>query len=248
MSPTLNVHLLPALTSPEALRDATVVVIDVLRATTTITHALAAGAEAVIPCGDIDRARELAAQLPGDSVCLGGERQGVKIEGFDLGNSPAEYSAEIVAGKTVVFTTTNGTQAMEFCREATRVFIGAFVNLAATCALLREASDVHLLCSGTQKKVTREDVLLAGALAGELEGNENTSWTMNDQARLAVNAWHDVESRLDQISLAQQLRDSQGGRNVTALGLKADIDAAAELDQFDLVGELDLNSWQIRSA
>ena len=240
--------MLPSLTSPEAFQDQTVVVIDVLRATTTIVHALAAGAKEVIPCADIDHARTLAAKFPRESVSLGGERQGVKIADFDLGNSPAEYNAETVSGRTVVFTTTNGTRAMEFCRQAETVLIGAFVNLSALCANLKAAKRVHLLCAGTGQKVTREDVLLAGAIVTQLMGEKDAPWELNDEARLAMNAWRDVEAQLDQIPLADQLRDSQGGRNVAGLGLEADIAAAATLNQFDLVPQLDLAEWRIRSA
>ncbi len=252
MNRTIEVHMLPELVSPETLCDQTVVVIDVLRATTTITYALAAGAKTVVPCADVDQARKLADELNEDSALLGGERGGVKIEGFDLGNSPSEYARETVAGRTVVFTTTNGTRAMAHCRDAKTVLIGAFANLAAICDHLRGVERVHLLCSGTERHVTREDVLLAGAIAARLIDGDGSgqkqTWRLSDQARLAEQAWRLVESRLCDVSLAEQLRDSRGGRNVTALGLDADIETAAIIDAFDLVPVLDLNAWQINAA
>ena len=110
MPSAVNVHLLPSLIAPEALAGSTVVVIDVLRATTTIVHAMAAQAHEIIPCLEVDEARRMAGRLKCDTV-LGGERGGEPIDGFDLGNSPAEYSAHAVADKTIVFTTTNGTRA-----------------------------------------------------------------------------------------------------------------------------------------
>jgi 2-phosphosulfolactate phosphatase len=161
---SIQAHFLPQLTTPEALAGQTVVVIDVLRATTVITTALAAGARRVIPCLEVDEARQIAARLPKNEVLLGGERHGLPIEGFDLGNSPADYTAERVAGRTLVFTTTNGTQAMRQCHQARRVLIGAFVNLRAVVAALTESESVHLLCAGTNGAITREDVLLAGAI------------------------------------------------------------------------------------
>src|ERR1041384_8191351 len=109
MSRTINVHLLPILVEPHELAGKLVVVIDVLRATTMIIHALAAGAKAVIPFLEVAGARELAERLPGQAV-LGGERGGNRIAGFDLGNSPLEYTPAAVGGKTLVFTTTNGTR------------------------------------------------------------------------------------------------------------------------------------------
>src|SRR5262245_17681938 len=102
----LDVYLLPDLAEPAALAAKTVVVIDVLRATTTIVHALAAGAREVVPCLEVEEARQVAARL-GKVAVLRGERGGVAIAGFDVGNSPAEYTRERVGGKTVVFTTTN---------------------------------------------------------------------------------------------------------------------------------------------
>src|SRR4051812_24899969 len=124
----LRAHFLPALVEPEDLAGSTCVVIDVLRATTTIVWALAAGAREVIPCLEVEDARRAIAEYPpGTGVC-GGERSGLPIEGFELGNSPAEYTAARVAGKAVIFTTTNGARALFHCHHAQRVLIGAFAN------------------------------------------------------------------------------------------------------------------------
>src|SRR5262249_5944787 len=149
--PMLCVHLLPSLTTPADLAGGLAVVIDVLRASTTICHALAAGAKEVIPCLEVEEARERANRyVPGDAV-LGGERGGLRIEGFDLGNSPREYTPTTVGGRTVLFTTTNGTRAMRQCTEAARVVIGAFVNLSPVCREVERAlmagRDAHLLCA-----------------------------------------------------------------------------------------------------
>ena len=108
--PLISVHLTPALVPPERLRGGVAVVIDVLRATTTIIHALAAGCDAVRPRGTIPEARALAEQLPAGKGLLGGERDGVPVPGFDLGNSPGEYTPARCKGTTLVLTTTNGTQ------------------------------------------------------------------------------------------------------------------------------------------
>ena len=116
--PTLNVYALSKLVEPAELAGATAVVIDVLRAGTTIVYALAAGAEQVVPCLEVADARAMVEQFPAGTALLGGERQGLPIEGFDLGNSPDEYEPARVAGKTIVLTTTNGTRAMASAREA----------------------------------------------------------------------------------------------------------------------------------
>ncbi len=110
--PKLRVYMLPDLLAGQSLAGCRAVVVDVLRATTTVVQALSAGARAVVPCLTIDDARARAAEFPPGEALLGGERGGLPIEGFDLGNSPAEYTSQVVAGKTVVLTTTNGTKAL----------------------------------------------------------------------------------------------------------------------------------------
>lgn len=258
----LHVHFLPLLTTPADLAGGAVVVIDVLRASTTITHALAAGAKRVVPCLEIDEARATAARLAADGpAVLGGERGGLPIPGFDLGNSPTGCTPASVGGKTLVFTTTNGTLAMERCRQASRVFVAAFVNRSAVARRLAEARaaglSLHLLCAGTGGKITREDVLFAGALVDLLVGNEEEKWDLNDQAILAGDAWRqaiargsDAGSDREALSsaVARELRRTQGGRNLKRIGLDADILDAAQLDRFELVPELFLAEWAIRAS
>ncbi len=151
MTRDVFVHLLPFLFQPDELRGGTAVVIDVLRASTTITHALAAGANAVIPCEEIEEARQIAANLPATEVVLGGERDSKKIEGFDLDNSPLKYTPETVGGKTVVFTTTNGTRALSLSQQTEHILLGSFVNLNAVIAsLAADNRALHLVCAGTR--------------------------------------------------------------------------------------------------
>src|SRR5207302_655400 len=108
----VRVHLLPELVPPGNLSGGIAVVVDVLRATTTIVHALAAGCTCVRPCADVDEARELAGQMRAGRVLLGGERGGVPLPDFDLGNSPREYTPALCRGTTLVLTTSNGTRAL----------------------------------------------------------------------------------------------------------------------------------------
>ncbi|MBX3413378.1 MAG: 2-phosphosulfolactate phosphatase [Pirellulales bacterium] len=256
MPAQLSVHFLPALVPEEALAGASVVVIDVLRASTTITHALEAGAERVLPCVDIDEARRVASALPVGTVVLGGERGGLPIEGFHFGNSPREFCSEHVRGKTVVFTTTNGTRAMAKARFAREVLVGSFVNAAAIVRRLLSAPQMHLLCAGSGGEITREDVLAAGLMVARLIGNaEGDLELQNDEARLAREVWLQAAgartsdwqsaspvaaSLANTAWLEDLLRDSKGGRNLARIGLAADIADAARLDRFELVPVLDL--------
>ena len=244
MPPRINIYALPKFADPEALDGGTVVVIDVLRATTTIIYALAAGAKTIIPCGEIDEARSVAARFSPNEKILGGERGGAKIEGFDLGNSPEEYTPERVRGKTVVFTTTNGTRALLHAKRAGQILLGAFVNSTATVQRLIGQEMVHLLCAGTDGQPTDEDIMLAGMLAEKLRQG-GAEYKLNDQAIAACDLWrHTLEiARASMTSppgaepLAKTLRHSLGGQNLVSLGLDRDILAAARIDRFKIAAQ-----------
>ena len=246
MTQIVQVHLLPALTSAEELAQSMVIVIDVLRASTTIVYALAGGATAVVPCSEVDEARQQANQL-GDVAVLGGERGGRPIEGFDLGNSPSEYTSQAVAGKTIFFTTTNGTRAIKQCLQADRVIIGAFTNFSAVCEAVLKSPRVDLLCAGTRAEISREDALLAGAIVDRLQLRRTVGFGLNDQAYMAVDAWRQVAGDLFRSGhLAGKLRASRGGQNLLEIAMEQDIEIAAAIDRFDLVPELDMEKWEIR--
>jgi 2-phosphosulfolactate phosphatase len=240
----LHVHLLPTLVAPEDLAGAVAVVIDVLRASTTIAYALASDAEAVVPCLEVDEARNLAARIPLGRCVLGGERGGLPIEGFALGNSPQDYTPAAVQGRTVIFTTTNGTSALQRCRLARRVLLASFVVLDALAAeLAAQTQPTHLLCAGTRGTISLEDVLLAGALVGRL-GASTGAWELNDPARLAQAAWNEFER--SGRPLADYLKtETQGGRDLDLLRMSADIEFAARQSLLDFVPELDLTQWHI---
>jgi len=246
MDQTVHVHLLANRVEPKSLADRTVVVIDVLRATTTIAYALSAGVEEVIPCGDVEEAWSAKQRDP--HVLLGGERGGLPIEGFDLGNSPSEYVHTRVADHRVVFTTTNGTQAMLRCRQARRVLLAAFANMTAVVRTLSHEPGIELLCAGTRGVVSREDGLLAGAIVDGLQRGSSTT-SISDEAALARDAWRNAAKILDDGGrLADILRDGAGGRNLMAIGLDRDIETAAEIDALSVVPELDIAHWCIRAG
>lgn len=264
----LDLYLLPDLARPEDLAGRTAVVIDVLRATTTIVHALAAGARAVVPCGEIAQARQTAQRLGTDAL-LAGERGGLPIPGFDLGNSPAEFIPPRVEGKTIVFTTTNGTRALLRCAGAECILLAAFVNFSAVCAELAGRDEVAIVCAGTDGHVTREDVLLAGAIvddlagSGHLPGSDTAGsrqpaagcrksgkavWRLNDQAQIAADAWRAAVRLLTDRPLGMTLRASRGGQNLIEIGQENDIDLAAQIDRFDLVPRYDPARGQVVRA
>lgn len=264
MPTQLQVHLLPSLVSEEQLRGGVAVVLDVLRASTTITQALASGATAVIPTATVADANAAAASIAGftqpspDSpvptdirakagVLLGGERGGTLIPGFDLDNSPMKYAPGVVSGKTVVFTTTNGTQALLKCRLAARTLIGCFSNLHSVISLLtNESRTIHLLCAGTEGTVSTDDALCAGAIATGVWAVRKWPTWFGDELRLVMDLFTCRCQPMREI--VNTLRESHGGRNLISLGLEADIDRAARWDLFRLVPEFDVASRRITPA
>ncbi len=256
----LYVHMLPSLFRPGEVRGGLAVMIDVLRASTTIAHAAVAGADRIFPCQEVDEARELADQVRKDAatnsasvgcvspdVLLGGERDGRLIDGFDLDNSPLAYTAAAVAGKTVVFTTTNGTRALLRARAAERILVGSFVNLHAVIQMLvRDERAVHLVCAGTNGQVSADDCLCAGAIAtGVWLGRGRPDWH-SDATRITMDFF--AARCGNQDGTLETLRFSIGGRNLVAAGFDADIERAAKWDMFDVVPEFDIGNGWIQAA
>ena len=232
----VHVHLAPSLFEPSDLSGSVAVMIDVLRASTTICQALESGAEAVVPLSEVPRTLALARS---DAAGIaGGEREGTPPEGFDLGNSPSDYTPSNVSEKVVYFTTTNGTQALQRMRQADEVLIAAFVNKDAVVARLRnERRPVHFVCAGTDGAKTAEDVLLAGALVAALLGEVPLG------APLGTQLAHDhFRYRQSNGGLAAAVKAGQGGKNLQRIGLERDIDAALQPSTIDLVP-----SWDLRT-
>jgi len=254
MANTLNVYAMPKLVDPREMADGTVVVIDVLRASTTIVYALEAGAREVIPCVEVDEAQTMANRLPEKDTILGGERNGLPIDGFQLGNSPGEYTPERVGEKAIVFTTTNGTRALERALQADRVLVGAFVNAEALIAELVRQKNIHLLCAGSRGHFSEDDVLLAGMLVERIQRQGGLLYEQNAQAVTARETWlhsfalpHALGAEpLEPGRLAKELRKSVGGKSLVAIGMEGDILAAAQIDRFDGVPELDPEKLRIR--
>ncbi|MCA9053606.1 MAG: 2-phosphosulfolactate phosphatase [Planctomycetaceae bacterium] len=233
MSAEVRVHLLPSLFEPAELSGGTAVIIDVLRASTTMIQALHSDAARILPCGSVEEATLLGAGIPKAQVLFGGERHGKLIEGFDLDNSPRLYTSERVGGKTVIFTTTNGTRALLRAEQAASICIGAFVNLSAVEGYLRgQGGPIHLVCAGTDGRLTAEDILFAGVLADRLVGDDSSDGC-DVSTEMAIDFARRNAGSAEEI--LKTLRRSQGGKNLTALGMDADIVFAADSDRLPVV-------------
>jgi 2-phosphosulfolactate phosphatase len=247
---TLNAVLLPATVTPESLSGETVIVVDVLRATTTIVSALANGATAVLPQPSVEAAKAAFAKSNGNTL-LGGERQGKIVDGFTNGNSPVEYNASVAEGKTLILATTNGTVAMERCRQAKQVLIGAMVNLQAVAEAVLHEPNVTVLCSGTDGVITSEDVIFAGAMIERIQlvrseaGMDPGQYT--DTAQIAANHWTEVKQAVASGKpLADFFRNARGGINLVRIGLDHDVVFAAQIDSLPHVPRLCLKDWVIQ--
>lgn len=248
----IRVALLPQLLSPNWNSSPTIaIVIDTLRFTTTACQALSNGASHVHIAGDVQEAKSIAAKDPLNSrsasrVLLCGERHCRPIEGFDLGNSPYEYTRERIADRHLVFTTTNGTRAISAVQAAQQIWLAANVNRRAVCHALGEsnADTAWIVCAGTDGEVAVEDMLTAGAILELTQAR-----VVGDAAHLVLAAWRDVlrtgEARSDlNAELTQRFQQASGGRNLVQSGYTKDLDFAA---QFDTIASVPKNGehWNV---
>ncbi len=228
------------------------VVIDVLRATTVTTTALAAGAARVLTTRTVDQAIELADKIESQSgtrPLLCGERHCRPIDGFDLGNSPGEYNPAKLHGRVVVQTTTNGTAAIAAASSADQMILACFANLSAVVDRIAEFAGegiVRLVAAGTDGGISTEDILCAGAIIGavhrQLGGTERfydgPLELHSDEANVALAMWqHALTHRgvIDGETLATVLANTAGGRNLIAAGYTADLTDCASIDVLDVV-------------
>ena len=228
----LDVFMTPAEALPAEVAGRTVVVIDVLRASSSIVEAMASGARTIFPVASIEEAIRLANTLGRDGVLLCGERRSLTIEGFDLGNSPGDFTPERVGGKTLVMTTTNGTASMAAAAGAGRVIVGALLNLDAVVEdLVRTGAEPVFLCSGREGRFGLDDAVTAGRMIGALlEARPDAEWTMNDGARAAL-----ALGRAFDGDAATLFAETAAGRQVADAGLEADLAFCAQTNLRDVV-------------
>jgi 2-phosphosulfolactate phosphatase len=209
-----------------------VVVVDVLRATTSIVTALANGAKAVVPAATSEEAVRLTANLEKNGYVLAGERKSLKIEGFALGNSPREMTAEAVGGKTIYMSTTNGTPALVAVQGGEPVLVAAAVNFSAVAerarAVFEERGDLVIVCAGREKQFALEDGYVAGRLVKAVRKGRRKI-ALNDAATVVL----DLPSRF--ANWAAALGASDAARELRAADLGEDVEFSAKADRFSVV-------------
>ena len=217
---------------PASLSESVVVVIDVVRATTTMTEALANGARAIYPTASTEEAVRLAQSLGREDTLLCGERKAVKVEGFDLGNSPAEFTSAAVRDKRLVMSTTNGTRALLAGAEGKRLVVCAFTNIGAVTQSLLEAESVAILCAGREDRFSLDDALCAGTLVARLQAELDEAPDLDDGARAAAALADSLHP--DRTFLAE----TAAGRTLADIGLAGDLEICAHVDRHGIVPEM----------
>lgn len=208
----------------------TTVVIDVLRATTTIITALSNGAKEIIPVGSIEFAMKVSGDSFGGHTLLAGERNTKKIDGFTLGNSPLEYSKEIINGKSIVLFTTNGSKAIVKSKYSNQLFIAAFLNVASIAKkLTEECKEVEILCSGNNGLFSFEDSVCAGNLISELKLLiENIEF--DDASKTCLLLYEKNKDRI-----GEMLKETEHGKKLVENGYIDDIEFASQKNIIDII-------------
>jgi len=218
----LNVCLTPALLPLYQVEKYIVVVIDIFRATSSICYGIENGAKAIIPVSEVEECLAYR-DKEGCNHLLAAERDGSVVDGFDFGNSPFSYTNEKVAGRTIVLTTTNGTQALHLSRVAKRIVIGSFLNLTSLCNWLKSQNeDVLLVCSGWKNNFNLEDTLFAGAVAEQLVAD---GYRPDDSAIAAADLY-----TLGKANLNAYLAKTSHSERLKKLGIEEDIKFCLQVD------------------
>ncbi|MEQ8906625.1 2-phosphosulfolactate phosphatase [Ekhidna sp.] len=224
---TIEVCLTPDLIHQHALKGKLVVVVDIFRATSCIVTGLASGVEAIKPVAEIDECKALGKE----GFIMAGERGGVKVDGFDMGNSPFEYQSEELKGKKVAISTTNGSQAIIKSVEADEIIIGAFLNMdAVTQHILQKKKDVVIHCAGWKGTPNLEDTLFAGALIDECAEEMKP---VGDSALVAHHLF--IANHENVLGLALQ---SSHAERLKGFGIEEDLEFCMEESKYNVVPKL----------
>lgn len=211
----LNVYSTWQEINPLEVKNSIAIVIDVFRASNTIITALNNGATSIIPVSELDVAWELKKKHP--SYLLGGERDCLRIEGFNFGNSPLEYKKDLVKDNSIIFTTSNGSRALNKVKPAKEIYVASFANSKAIATKLNSSeTDISIICAGTLGKTSLEDTLAAGKIIDDLFKTKN--YKLNDFAILANMGYENFKDNLEDI-----LINSMNGERLIKIDRREDI-------------------------
>lgn len=236
---TINaeVYFTPSQVDEMMLKGKNVVVIDVLRASTTVIAALHNGAKEIIPVNNIESVVKISSSLFGDVTLRAGERNGKMIEGFNLGNSPVEYTPDVVKGKSIILLTTNGSSAMVKGRYAQNLVVAAFANLSKVVAFLSELNgDFIIICSGKETRFCMEDAVCAGRILNALSENGAHTVVADDGGEAAMVLEKNVGK-----NILKMLKNSEHGKYLAKIGFAEDLKVCAAVDAMPILPMLSNN-------
>jgi 2-phosphosulfolactate phosphatase len=228
-------YFTPGEVEPGSLAGRTAVVIDVIRATSVIVEALANGARAIYPTLVPSDAVALAGTLGRDDTLLCGERKGLKVEGFDLGNSPREFQADVVSGRRLVMSTTNGTRAFLAAASAGRVYAASLLNLSAVAARVANDAGLAVICAGKDGRFGLDDVVCGGLLIDQIlrvRGETQEAVALDESSRTALMLSRTVTPD------GAFFRETAAGAALVEIGLEEDLPFLAQRDRHTLVPEM----------
>ncbi len=217
--------------------DKNCVVIDLLRATSTIITALNNGSKEIIPIASVDEAIRISKNLDRDSYLLCGERHARKIEGFDLGNSPLEYTEEKIKGKILILSTTNGTKVFNLLKNAKKVILVAALNISAVTEVIEKSNeDWVVICSGRENMFDASDALCAGLLINRIKSNTIGKIELNDAASQSLLYYEKSSKRIE-----KTLSQTEHGKYLIENNFKQDIDFIAQVDVYKNIAQFKNN-------
>ncbi len=226
----INVFLSPIIVDELYFTGKTTVVIDVLRATSTIATAINNGAKEIVPVASVEFAVKVSGGMFGGQTLLGGERNTKKIEGFALGNSPFEYSKEAIEGKSIVFYTTNGTKAIAKARYSENLYTCSFLNISAlTKHIVSLNNDIEIICAGRNNLFSIEDSVCAGMLLSKLKEHYK-NLEINDSGNAALILYEKLGK-----NILLMIQQSDHGKILLENGFNADLEYCSTLDMFDVI-------------
>ena len=229
----LDVFFSPTQVQPLLLAGRVVAVIDVLRASSTIAAALSNGAKSVVPLDSADAVMQRARTFARSEVLLAGERKMNAISGFDLGNSPAEFTPAVVEGRTVLLTTTNGTEALAYGQGAREIVVASYVNFSPVLVLLRSAlrggNSIALLCAGHEKQFSLEDSACAGLFVRHLV-KRTPGLQLNDSAQASMLLDRRYGGHVERL-----FADAEHGRALAEGGFGDDLVTCGKIDSYPVV-------------
>jgi 2-phosphosulfolactate phosphatase len=240
----IEIQFLPSPPNPSLLSDRVVVVIDVLRATSVMVHAMSQEASEIIPLATVEEAFRMAKAFPRGFVILGGERENKEIPGFDLGNSPKEYVAERVKGKKLILTTTNGTRAFHTVSSGKEILAGSFFNIGAIAERCLESNrDLFIFPSGDKGSFSLEDTLCGGMLIDLIIKKEKKQIFLTDASYCAQILYQRFKD-----NLLEAFHLSHHGKELINRGFEDDLAYCAQIDMIDIVPEFKVGVIKLKQT